>query len=616
LNEACRQASQRLKHGEIDAALELLRQSLSRQEIAAEDLAAAGSLIRGALEQHPDATHQLSVRLIGQCTTSWMIDVLMALAWRDGTGLRVSEAEYDTVIQDLLQLKTDRSDHPGVIVLIPWTQRLLGESGAADRSLDMRLADELEHWQQAWELIETIGSKLVQVGFDWVSTGGVGYHVAAQQAGTFDVIRRANAGLRKALPGDAYFVDLEAISGQMGRETFYDPRQYHWTKQPFSERGLALVCEHIWSGIRALHSGPKKVLVLDLDGTLWGGLVGELGPHGIALGETPEGEAFRSFQRYLKNLHQSGTLLAVCSKNNPDDAMEPFLSNPGMLLKREDFAAFEASWDPKVEALGRISGQLNLGLDSFVFFDDSPVEREQVRQMLPDVRVVEVPPDPADYVRALDDALCFERLALTAEDSRRTEQYQEEQQRTAQRQSAGTIEEYQQSLQMKATIVPIDESNMQRVVQLIGKTNQFNLTTRRHSTSEVLSLITRPHATSFCVQLQDRFGDYGLISVLIAVPQERGDGSTLEIDTWLMSCRAIGRTVEQAIFNVLIERATAQDVNRLVGVYRPTAKNAPVRDLYDRLGFRHGRDADDGTVIYTLDLPAAAPATTFVAIDS
>jgi FkbH-like protein len=232
------------------------------------------------------------------------------------------------------------------------------------------------------------------------------------------------------------------------------------------------------------------------------------------------------------------------------------------------------------------------------------------------VHVVEVPADPADYVRALDQALRFERLALTAEDAQRTVQYQQEQVRRVARETAGSIADYQSSLNMVAHIEPINEANLQRVEQLIGKTNQFNLTTRRHTRADVIDLISRDGAISLCLQLKDRFGDYGLISVLIAAPRCANDPRTLEIDTWLMSCRAIGRTVEGCLFNSLLKRALGEHADRLHGVYIPTAKNELVRDLYHRLGLEEGERSSDGTIVYDLELARARPATTYVALES
>ena len=272
------------------------------------------------------------------------------------------------------------------------------------------------------------------------------------------------------------------VSGEFGRASFYDQRRYYWTKQPFSEAGTLHLTGHLWAGVRALTTGPKKVLVLDLDNTLWGGVVGETGPLGIGLGDSPEGEAYLAFQKHVKDLTRRGIVLAVASKNNPADAREPFETNLDMALKLDDIAAFEACWEPKGATIQRIARTLNLGLDSFVFFDDNPAEREQVRQALPEVEVVDVPEDPAEYVRVLQAGLWFETVGLIDADWRpASEQYAVERKRRELQETSGSLDDYLRSLEMVAEVKAIDEADLQRVVQLPGKTNQFNLTTRRHT---------------------------------------------------------------------------------------------------------------------------------------
>lgn len=424
--------------------------------------------------------------------------------------------------------------------------------------------------------------------------------------GALGMIRAVNRALRDEIPEGAYFVDLERVAGRMGRDGFYDPRRYHWTKQPFSEDGAALLGKHLAAGVGAVTVGPKKVLVLDLDNTLWGGVVGEAGALGITLGETPDGEAFCALQRYAKGLAKRGVLLAVCSKNNPDDAREPFEKHPAMVLTLDDFAAFEAGWDPKPVAIERIAETLNLGLDSFVFFDDNPAEREHVRQALPDVEVVDVPEDPSGYVRALEAGTWFEAVQVTGADRQRAAQYATERKRRDAERSFGSIDDYLESLEMVGEVRDINDADMPRVVQLLGKTNQFNLTTRRHTESEVRSMLAQDGAAGLTLRLSDKFGDHGLVAVMLCVPDS---GRTLRIDTWLMSCRVIGRTAEQFVLDALLTRARQSGAERIMGEYLPTKKNQLVADLYDRLGFERESE-EDGHVEYGLDLKSAKkPAT-------
>jgi FkbH-like protein len=519
------------KQGRSAEALRFLERELRRGSFDAEETDQAGRFVRREIERG-GLTPTLRVLILGQCTTSWLATELTAVAYGRGTVAAVSDGGYDNVLQDLDRYATE-AEMPDAVVLLPWNQRLL--SGG---TVDERIDDELRFWSQTWSQVDNrLRARLIQVGYDWMSCGPDGYGLGVRAEGTIERVRRMNAALRQHLPAHAFFVDLESIAGTLGRDTFYDPRRYAWTKQPFSEAGTLRLAQHLWGGLRALTTGPKKVLVLDLDNTLWGGVVGETGPLGVGIGETPDGEGFLAFQRHVKGLAARGVLLAVASKNNSADAREPFEHHPEMVLKLDDFAAFESHWEPKATSLRRIAETLQLGLDSFVFFDDNPAEREHIRQALPEVEVVEVPVEPTEYVRTLAAGQWFESSGLTEADRVRGRQYGEERKRRECQESFGDLTDYLRSLEMTAVVRPIDEADLDRVVQLLSKTNQFNLTTRRHSRAELLALLQTPRSVCFSVRMRDKFGDHGLVAVVLAVPAD--DAHVLRIDTWLMSCRVI-----------------------------------------------------------------------------
>ncbi len=588
------------REGHLADALAHLASGIATGSLPPEKLDAAGRFVLEALAAGEAFEPVHSVLLLGQCTTSFLKTALAAVAFSRGLRLSVEDGGYDSILQNL----ATPGDRPDVCVMIPWHQRLLASDGRSPRE---RIGDEVAFFRQAWSLVEGHGSRLVQVGYDWVGPGAGGYALAGSRNSPVGLVRAANEALREALPENAYFVDLAQIAGAMGRRSFYEPRTYYWTKQPFGWKGLELLAKHLSAAIRAVTSGPKKVLVLDLDNTIWGGIVGEEGALGIRLGGDPEGEAFLAFQSYCKRLTTRGTLLAACSKNDPAAAREPFEKNPDMVLALEDFAAFEASWDPKSVAIERIARTLRLGLDSFVFFDDSPAERAQVGIALPMVDVVDVPDDPADFVPKLEDDLYFEAVATTTADHQRSQQYRAEAERREIQQSLSTIEEYLESLEMRADVRPIVESDMARVVQLLGKTNQFNLTTHRHSTGDVRHMLAQPGSLGRTLRLRDRFGDYGLVSVVIGVPLPGEGRRTLRLDTWLMSCRAIARTVEDFMLNHVAIAAREAGYEVLMGEYLPTAKNKLVSDLYSRLGFAPvGKLPPDGTR-FVLSLAGYAP---------
>lgn len=383
-------------------------------------------------------------------------------------------------------------------------------------------------------------------------------------------------------PEYLHVCDLEFLANRLGGLTARDERSWFESKQICSPALMAALAREAAQLIISLKRAPKKVLVLDLDNTLWGGVVADDGVEGIELGDTsPRGEAFKAFQKYIASLKQRGVLLAVCSKNDLARAREPFERHPEMVLRLEDIVSFKANWEPKSENIRAMSPELNLGLDSFVFVDDNPAEIEIVRQFAPEVATILLGPDPAEYVAQLQDCRLFEPRNITAEDAQRTGQYRSEVQRKALEASVTDMASYLESLQMESAIsefVPVD---VPRLSQLINKSNQFNLTTHRRSEAEVLAVAGDPRFIGFSVRLQDRFGDHGLISIVIG----EKSGDTMKIDTWLMSCRVLKRQVEEAVLNELVRLARTRDCRRLVGVYLPTAKNEMVRDFYSRMGF-------------------------------
>ena len=591
-------ARARIKEGDPNGARRALRFAVSHRNYDPVEFERAARLV-SATSAAADSIHEVLV--LGQCTTSWITQGLPALLLAEGVDASASEGQFDNVMQELMTRAT-AGERPRVVVLMPWTNRVFAADG---RTLEQRVEDELAFWKQCWALCDQMGASIVQVGLDWTRTGSLGLHLSGEH-GEIAITRAVNQALRASLPKGGFFVDLEAVSGSMGRHHFYDARRYYWTKQPFSEDGCLELGRAIASSIRTQLTGPKKVLVLDLDNTVWGGVVGETGPLGVELGESPAGEAFRAFQAYAKQLTERGVLLAVASKNNPDDAREPFTSNPSMVLSLDDIAAFEASWNPKESSLRQIAKTLNLGTDSLVFFDDNPAEREHIRQALPEVAVPEVPEDPAGYIQALERGRWFEAVGLTDEDRVRASQYRQERARRDLESSAGSMEEYLDSLDMLGDTRGIGDEDMQRVVQLIGKTNQFNLTTRRHSESTVRQMLADPNSVGFSVRLADKFGDHGLVAVVLGVP-DPADSTALRVDTWLMSCRVIGRTTEEYTLLELLDRAKALGYRSIVGEYIPTKKNMLVKDLFHRLGFDRIECDDQGRSLHTLSTASAPP---------
>jgi FkbH-like protein len=350
--------------------------------------------------------------------------------------------------------------------------------------------------------------------------------------------------------------------------------------------------------LRALAGGSKKCLVLDLDNTLWGGVVGEDGLGGIGLGPMYPGSAFVEFQRYVRRLHDRGVILAIASKNNPADVDEVFDRHEFMALERTHFARAEINWEPKSRSIATIARALNIGLEHVVFADDNPVEVEHVRETLPMVTVVQLPREPAEYVAALARHGWFDTLALSEEDRRRGELYRQRDAAESLRAESGSVEQFYRDLQMEIAIAPINDQSIARAAQLTQKTNQFNATTRRYTDAEVRQMAADARCTVRTVAVRDRFGDNGIVGLILA----RQDGATLDIDTLLLSCRVIGRTVETAMLAYACDDARRRGAARVSGRIIPTAKNAPVRDLFERHGFGKVGEEGDGVVRWELDL--------------
>ncbi|MDB5932487.1 MAG: methoxymalonyl-ACP biosynthesis protein [Polaromonas sp.] len=405
---------------------------------------------------------------------------------------------------------------------------------------------------------------------------------AAPQA----VMERLNAGIRAAARQDGVLLlDLAWQTARGGLPGLGDPVRWHQAKQLVSPTGAPLYGDWLARIAAAVAGLSRKCLVLDLDNTLWGGVIGDDGIEGIQLGQgSPTGEAYLAFQRHAALLGQRGIILAVCSKNDAAVAEAGF-AHPEMALRRADIAAFVANWDDKASNLRRIAGMLEIGLDSLVFVDDNPAERDIVRRELPDVAVPELPEDAAGYPARLAEAGYFEPASFTTDDAARGRSYALNAVRKAALGQSTDMTGYLRSLEMALTATPVGPAELARVTQLINKTNQFNLTTRRYTEAEVEQLAGDAASVALAVRLRDKFGDNGLISVVLARPGTGLAPGELLIDTWLMSCRVLGRQVEEAVLGVLAGAAARAGATALIGEYRPTSRNAMVAEHYPKLGF-------------------------------
>ena len=561
-------------------------------------LAAAQLVAEKSVKAQRLSKRSIKLAILGSYTTSHLTKMLTLASARQDVDVEIYESQYAQYRQEILDPNSGLyAFDPDFILLAVHEGEITLKALSANPEEDLEL--ECRRWTSLWELLkERSRAHILQHNFVVSSATPMG-HLATQVKGSkYQMTQRLNLELAAYCDNRVSMVDCDRLAAQYGKERWFDPRYWNLAKTALSIEAMPILASHTVSVITAELGLSKKCLVLDLDNTLWGGVVGEDGLANLKLGSDANGEAFVDFQRYILGLQEKGVVLAVCSKNNEKDAREPFEKHPEMLIRLEHIACFMANWDPKPENLRKIAKALNLGLDSLVFVDDNPAERSIVRRLLPEVDVLDLPQDPAYYKSALSSYPWFETSAFTAEDTQRTAQYQARVKLEALKKPSQSIEDFYRSLDMQAVIHPFDTINLPRIVQLIGKTNQFNLTTRRHNMQAVEAFMKNPDCIHLYLRLKDQFTDHGLVCVIIAVCKE----SVLEIDTWLMSCRVIGRTVENAILSVLTEKARERGCTAIKGIYIPTEKNAPVKNIFQDFGFSEDKMSVEKEAVWTYDL--------------
>jgi FkbH-like protein len=582
---------------------------LARVVDGGDDFAAwtAGAVLLTDLRKQarPPVRQSVKVAVTGSYTINQLTALLRLAALRRGIDVELFEGHYNQYWQDLIDpssaLYTFEPDYV-VLALHAGAAELPEMSEAPANAID----EELRRWRSLWQHIgQHSKAQVIQHTFAIPPDEPLG-HLTGRISGTrHRMLQEVNARLLGDASDRVTFVDADRLSAYFGKAGWFDDRYWHRSKQAVALQAVPLLARHC-AAVMAAHLGlSSKCLVLDLDNTLWGGVIGEDGMPGLKLAEgDPQGEAFLAFQEYILRLKERGVVLAVASKNNDADAREPFERHLDMRIRLDDIAVFIANWDDKPANLRRIASTLNLGLDSLVFVDENPAERQVVRELMPEVEVVPLGRDPAGYVRALADCLLFEPALVTKEDKDRTVQYRARAEALDLQARSDTIEDFYRNLEMRAFVSPFDELHLPRIVQLIAKTNQFNLTTRRHDSATVRSFMSDPAYVHFYLRLRDRFADHGLVGVLIA----RHTGEALDIDTLLMSCRVIGRTVENEMLMHLCRHADQLGCSRLRGTFVPSPKNDIVSDLYRTLGFTRLSDSD-GTTSWEYDLVGRGPIT-------
>lgn len=501
--------------------------------------------------------------------------------------INVWEAEYDRIYESVMDESSNLySFKPEFVVIFQSSRKLLSRFNKKNEDGKRNFAaNQLEQFEQLNATINSrLTCKIIYLNFAEINDQVFGNFGNKTVHSFIYQLRKINFELMQlsAQTANMNIADLSTLQNQYGQAVLTSDRLYINADNVLNIDALGYVAKMITDIILAYTGKFKKCLILDLDNTLWGGIIGDDGIENIQIGDLGIGKAFTEFQLWIKQLQQRGIILTVCSKNTEHIAKEPFEKHPDMILRTDDIAVFVANWENKVNNIRQIQSILNIGFDAMVFLDDNPAEREIVRMNIPEICVPELPEDPAEYLSFLYNEQLFETVSFTEEDKKRTKQYQEEAQRNKIQASYVNEEEFLQSLQMKAGIKPIDKFTVPRAAQLSQRSNQFNLRTIRYNEEDIKAIIADDTKYTFTVSLNDKFGDYGLISLLIA---EKRENDKLFIDTWIMSCRVLKRGVENLVLNHLVKLALEKGFTSIVGEYLPTAKNGLVKDHYKNLGF-------------------------------
>ena len=547
------------------------------------------------------------VAILGGSTTTEVKNMLELFLLAQGVRPLLFESGYNRYSEDVLFENPDLWNFKPDIVYIHTTWHNISQFPKLkepEAEVEQRVRSEMTRFESLWEKIHTeLGAVIIQNNFDLPQLRPLGNLEASESSSRANFLLRLNAEFAKYARNHSRFLinDILYLSAQVGLNAWHSRTYWYNFHMALSPTATVTLAQNVAAIVKAVYGRSKKCLVLDLDNTLWGGIVGDDGVQNLILGrDHPMGEAFLDFQRYVKDLQQRGVLLAACSKNDIENAKEG-LSHPDCILKFEDFSAFKANWNPKPENMREIAEELNIGLDSLVFVDDNPAERALMADQLPEVAVPDVGSDVSRFAEVLENERYFEVDKVVQDDLNRATYYNANAQRRTHQVGFNNYSEFLSSLEMTAEIGPFSPVYLERITQLINKTNQFNLTTRRYTSAEIAAISRDPSFITLYGRLTDRFGDNGLVSVLIG----RVSGKSVEVDLWLMSCRVLNRELEFAMFDALVEQCQVRGIGRIVGVYVPSKKNNMVAAHYAALGFTRQGESSGDRELWHYDTPQA-----------
>jgi FkbH-like protein len=541
--------------------------------------------------------------VLGGSTANEVVEILEVLLLASGFKPEIRQSEYGRFYEDAVQDATDLiAFAPDIVYLHTSVLNLqqLPPTNASESELQAALEQELSRYRQIWQSIrQKVSSQMIQNNFELPPFAILGNMDSVSSGGATRFVLEMNAAFGRAAGEDSRLIlhDIHSLSSRIGLNQWFDWVRYFSYKIAITSHASVAMARSLTAIVRAIYSRSRKVLVLDLDNTLWGGVIGDDGVDRIQIGkETAVAEAYTAFQQYCLSLQRRGILLAVCSKNDEGIVRHAF-EHPDSVLKLEHFASFKANWEPKHENILAIAQELNLVVDSFVFVDDNPAERALVAAQIPGIAVPDIGSDVTRFAQIIEEGRYFESVTMSQEDISRAALYQANAMLSQVEAKFANYGDYLDSLEMIAEIGIFRPIYLERIVQLINKTNQFNLTTRRYTFAQIEAIYKDSAYIGLCGRLRDRFGDNGLVSIILG----RRDGQVLHLDLWLMSCRVLKRDMESAMLDSLVDQAAEVGIQTLVGYFIPTRKNAMVEEHYEKLGFEHClSDVEDGASTWML----------------
>lgn len=545
-------------------------QALGGRLDRSEHIMAAAGILK-VLATSPLGVPRRRLAVAGECAVDSVAAAAAVMLAAEGILAEVYVAPFGTLAAQILDSTSDfHTFKPELVLLVP------DPEGARE--------DAASFWAGLWKILADrhSGVRIMQHLYEEPENNLTGVAESRVAWSSLALAREVNQALLGQAPGYVHFIDMERLSAKVGKLSFRDPRLWHHGKVPIALKHVPDYARALAGAVRRSLGRSRKALVVDLDNTLWGGVIGDDGLEGIRLGPGDAvGEAHAAFCTYIKELSARGVILAISSKNDAENALEVFESHPHMPLKSDDFATIRCNWEDKAGNLRAIAAELNIDLSAMVLADDNPAECELIRQELPQVAVVELSGDPSNFVRTIDRLRLFELDMILAEDLRRAAAYRARREAESLRAQATNLDEYFRSLNMRGAIWTAQPGDLVRLSQMEGKTNQFNLTTMRWSAEQLAGFMAAPDHDVLCFRLLDKFADHGLVSSLVV----RYGKNEAEILSWLMSCRVFSRTAEEFIFAALIDRVRARGLTTLRARYIESAKNSIVAGLYPRLGF-------------------------------